>query len=91
MAASVEEFPDPAALPDEAPGYAGNMEVFLNYLRKAGALTLGTSGSADVLSSAIFTDKPSEDAVRKFLSDPQTRVLLAQKIQRKGEKKPLLF
>ena len=85
MAVSVEDpaaaVPPPPA-PEDGVASLANTEIFLTYLRKTVAVVLGLgSSSAGV---GVFEDRTSLEAARKFISDSQTRVILVQKIPRKG-------
>jgi hypothetical protein len=60
-----------------------NAEIFLAYLRKTITVVLGP-GPLGITSANIFEDKVSVEVARKFISDPQTRVILVQKLPRKG-------
>ncbi|XP_055327511.1 dynein heavy chain, cytoplasmic-like [Paramacrobiotus metropolitanus] len=74
----------PAAVDDV--NIAANMEVFLNYLRKTMVLILGSGQIASTQPSpGLFEDRGSQEAVRKFITDPMVRVILVQKVQRKDE------
>lgn len=63
---------------------------FLKYLRKAVPICL----EEDVVSSQAFEtalgDKAHQEAIRKFISDPQTRAIFIQRSSTKGKVKLLL-
>lgn len=75
----------PAGLPPDDGVASANVEAFLIYLRKTVVLILGQGQNGGPIPSTVFEDKQSQDAARKFVCDPQTRVILVQRIQKKGE------
>lgn len=64
---------------------------FLKYLRKAVPVCL----EEDVITSQAFEtalgDKSHQEAIRKFISDPQTRAIFIQRSSTKGKSMARIF
>ena len=69
---------------DQAQVQVADVNNFLKYLRKAVPVCL----EEDVVTSQAFEtalgDKAHQEAIRKFISDPQTRAIFIQRSSTKG-------
>ena len=69
--------------PADDSALSANLDSFLDYLKKTAQVVLGP-GPSGTIRNHIFEDKASVDAAKRFITDTQTRVILLQKVYRKG-------
>lgn len=62
-----------------------DMNSFLKYLRKVVPVCLEEDAVSSSALETALTDKSHQEAVRRFISDPQTRAIFIQRSSTKGE------